>query len=569
MTSILGHVPQVGIGEALPEWAKFNWRTKIQHDIYRDWGTYYSSRQRENFSRYYFTKALELEDQDFVSLYRRSLTKAKLAQIDGALADARNAAGMALKRRGHNCPMNMQICDALFQLNQFENCKKEIGDNLRRFQGVKSKNFEKRGIVIDGVIKDTTNRSLSMFYLNFRKVVEKVSAIIKANERIDDRPRWKILKEMEKCDVQSIPDEEEEQLSPLEIARRKRAFNVIHQNYMNMSWHDVVFMKLLLKNPNLLLDYCHYSKDIVGPLSKNQYDVVRRFRKMIHARSPLYYLNDFKLPNKQMLQKNKEAFLFRIQYQTHRNMLADLRYIRRLRERKELKALSDYVEKIMGEYYVTKTNRVMCWKFQFTNEVYNILALALCEQYQIPKTASMNPQASLLRLLRLPSDKIKENVTFVFGDRSTYTEGEVTDPATLKARKLMSFLEKRIIFAKYSIEKCYLYHQIASLHLSQLHYDECTMNARRAIKESRNCNSNIWNFLSHLQIIKANVLQHKIEAIKEALEETVPIVQQLNSPTLRKFVNACVSHVQDEIRRKFDSMAAMRNSKVSASSSIF
>lgn len=49
-------------------------------------------------------------------------------------------------------------------------------------------------------------------------------------------------------------------------------------------------------------------------------------------------------------------------------------------------------------------------------------------------------------------------------------------------RKLIIRLEKRIRFAKYSIEKCYLYHRIASVHLSQLHYDECCLNARRAIK---------------------------------------------------------------------------------------
>lgn len=59
---------------------------------------------------------------------------------------------------------------------------------------------------IDDVIKDTTNKSLSLFYLNEQETVKKVCAIMRANEKVDDRPRWKILKDLEKCDVLSIPE---------------------------------------------------------------------------------------------------------------------------------------------------------------------------------------------------------------------------------------------------------------------------------------------------------------------------------------------------------------------------
>lgn len=77
----------------------------------------------------------------------------------------------------------------------------------------------------------------------------------------------------------------------------------------------------------------------------------------------------------------------------------------------------------MGDYYVTKTNRVMCWKFEFHNEVYNTLALALCEQYRVPKNFKV-AQRAMLKLLMLPVDKVKDIVPFVFGDRSTYQEGD-------------------------------------------------------------------------------------------------------------------------------------------------
>lgn len=228
---------------------------------------------------------------------------------------------MTLKTYGHNCLINLQICDSIFQLNQFENCKKEICDNLRRFTGNKVNLFETRRGVVDikyeimqilqlfklelsqlyDVIRDTTNKSLSLFYLNNQKTVKKVSAILRAKEKIDDRPKWKILKELDICDVLSIPDEkvqykflfisinickylsiffdlQPEALSPLEMARRERAFNVVHQSYMNLSWKDFLFMRLIFRNPNLLLDICKYSKEHAGPLTKTKYDVIRRFR---------------------------------------------------------------------------------------------------------------------------------------------------------------------------------------------------------------------------------------------------------------------------------------------------
>lgn len=62
---------------------------------------------------------------------------------------------------------------------------------------------------------------------------------------------------------------------------------------------------------------------------------------MMYSRSPFYYVNYVKFTNKKILEKNKEAYLFRIQYQTHRNMIADLKEIRKLRKEKDVKVLKN------------------------------------------------------------------------------------------------------------------------------------------------------------------------------------------------------------------------------------
>jgi len=88
----------------------------------------------------------------------------------------------------------------------------------------------------------------------------------------------------------------------------------------------------------------------------------------------------------------------------------------------------------MGDYVVKKTNRIMPWKFEFINEVYNILALAYVDQYTLPKNFRFSEKNALLRLLRFPMDKSKEVKHFVFGDRTTHQGSETVDPALTKSR---------------------------------------------------------------------------------------------------------------------------------------
>ncbi|XP_023162113.2 uncharacterized protein LOC111593533 isoform X2 [Drosophila hydei] len=208
MTSIVGFVPNLREGETLPAWMNLDWSSKVQHDIYRDWGTYYSNRRRENFALYYLTQALLLDNEDWDTLYRRSVAKSKAAQINDSLLDALRAEEMAESDVGPNCPINLQICDCQLMLNKFEMSKLKLHTNLSHFRGTKAKNFDKRLIVVDDIIREVTGKALSLYYLKNRKLVQHVSALIKESEIIDDRPMWKILRDQEKCDILSIPEEE-------------------------------------------------------------------------------------------------------------------------------------------------------------------------------------------------------------------------------------------------------------------------------------------------------------------------------------------------------------------------
>lgn len=47
-----------------------------------------------------------------------------------------------------NAKINLDICDVLYELNQFENSKAEMHNNVRVFTGNKRKNFDQRLLVV-------------------------------------------------------------------------------------------------------------------------------------------------------------------------------------------------------------------------------------------------------------------------------------------------------------------------------------------------------------------------------------------------------------------------------------
>uniref|UniRef100_A0A1A9WEQ4 Uncharacterized protein n=1 Tax=Glossina brevipalpis TaxID=37001 RepID=A0A1A9WEQ4_9MUSC len=542
---------------ALKPWERIAWSPEHQQIIYRDWGLFYTHKQQLDIAVHYYDKSLDLKNFDHKALYFRSRCKRNIAQTEGALEDSRAASAID----ENNAPINLEICDALYELNQFENCKVELHDNTRKFFGKKVAAFLNRLTVVDENFKDSIGETLGPFILKNEKHFAAVLDEIEREKNVDDRPLWKILKEHEKCDVMSILEKEEILLSPRELARRRRAFKVFNQIYFNKSWIDVIFLKHLRENKNLLLPQSKVSTPFLRQLTHTKYDVVRKFLKMLQARSPLYTEQSRKCPDKAIWDKHREAHLNRVQYQTRRTMLSQMRTIRKLREDGELEKLCKYVEEVMGDYVVLKTHRVMPWKFEYINEVYNILALAHADRYIIPEDIIQSREKErMLLLLRMPTDKYKDVVQFVFGDKSTYQEPDAPDYALISYKKYLARLEKRMRFAKYSIEKCYLLHEIARAHLGQSRFDECCSVARKAVEEAKICNSVLWQFLSVMLIVKAHAVLHKIERGKEALDEAFTLCMRLKTPELCAFIEICRAINDEEIsmKKRTQSVDSMR-----------
>ncbi|XP_016937300.3 uncharacterized protein r-cup [Drosophila suzukii] len=553
-------------------WENIDWPKEQQRWIHRSWGQYFARMRRNSFAHTYFDKCIEEhEGLDHKTLYLRSKFQRSVALIQGALEDSVRATEV---REVWNANVSKELADALYELNRFEDNKSLLHDNVRRHAGTALKAFENRLLVVDGNLKDCTGFSLANFFMEHSSQLPGFyDHQQEETQKSDKRPLWKILKERNECDVQSSIDRKEEMLSPLEMERRRRKTKIYYQNYLGRNWTDFIFLKTLRRNPNILLENNFGSSPDRTAYLEHSFQRLKTFTRMLQARSPMY--NECFQRSPRMEARMRESNLFRIQYQTRRNMLSILRTIQVLRKKHDLKRLRKFVEDVMGSYVVIKTNRLMPWKAEFMNEVYNNLALSLCEGYRLPPTrVTPYDKGAMCRLLNIPTAKPLEHTEFIFGDRSTYSyagpEKQSTD--RLADQNFIEYLEKRLLFARLPIERSYLLHELADRHMQKNHFVQSLSYAQKAIDEARGCNSRIWEFLSTMLMAKSHAVLHKYERQTEVLNVAYDLATQLKSPQLCTFIELCRMLNKDYITlRKMSQLVTSKRlrTKLSNRSSFF
>lgn len=512
--------------------------------IYREWGDFCTNRQKLDTASKYYDIALNTRN-DPTALYNRSRCKRRIAQTNASLQDAKAAA----ESNRLNLNFALEVVDAIYDLNEFERARCDITNRSTKFTGIQLQPFTNRADVLEIDFDATLGKTLSYFMEENMDLINQAFEDKIRRENIDKRPLWKILREQNLCDLFSVIEEEKKPISPMEIARRNLTFHVYTQIYLHKNWIDVLFAHNLRSHKHLLEQF-KWSTPQINELIQNKYEVAIKFLQMLHARAPLYTKTFENCPSKKLKEKIKSDHLFRVQYQVHRNTHIILNKAKQLRKNKQVEKLTSYLEEIMGDYIVLKSRRVLPWKFEFINEVYNILALAHIEQQiEIPKNLPHETMEDNLNLLLKMPKLIDTNpVEFKFGDVSSY-QGLGIDPRE-KLRQFLDRMDKRLYFAKYPIEKTYVLHEMARAFLKQSRLDECAIMARKGIEEAQKCNSYVWNFLGLMQICKSLAVLHKIEKIQDILVETKSAAECLNNQRVLEYVKKLVKITQEELVEK-------------------
>lgn len=412
--------------EKQPEpWEKIAWSDEHLQIIYREWGNNLMRKHKLNVAMHYFEKSLELKDDDPKAQYFLSLCQKYVALCESSY----NAAIRGLSVLNTNQPLNLQVCNALYDLNDFEFSALELKAKGRRFTGHKIKSFEEKFEIVESNISESLGEALFQFIQEYKQYFQIIVALREKIENPDERPRWKILRDNHECDVMSIMEEIEPLVHPRERARLSRGYKIFNQKYLNNSAIDVNFIKFLKTNKTLLLPQSKISP-ILKEVTESNYNIVIKFLRMLQARNPLYTEKMLRCPDKARCAKEKQDNLNRIQYTTRRMMFVILHHIKRLRNLGNIHEITRYVEQVMGDFIILKTHRLVPWKFEFINEVYNILALSYMDQVFIPKFLdgfeSLRAKLHIMLRIPLPDERLTVN-QFIFGDKSTWLEPEAID----------------------------------------------------------------------------------------------------------------------------------------------
>ncbi|EDW75192.2 uncharacterized protein Dwil_GK20040 [Drosophila willistoni] len=288
-------LPPAGVlaGDKRP-WETFDWPAERRRGIYRSWGQYFRNARMNTAAQKYFDKCIDEDGNgglskgdDYLALYLRSKFNRSVARTQEAYEDSQHAARVA---GPNDAGINTELADTVYDLNRFEDNKRMLHDFVRKYVGTSVKPLEHRLRIVNENFDDCMgDDSLGTFLMeNSAQLGGCFEQISREKSPPDLRPRWKILKELNECDVQSVCDKEEKLLSPLEMARRKRKTKIFYQNYLNRAWTDIFFLKTLRQNPNLLLDRYFGSPTKRGEYLNRSFERVKKFTKMLHSRSPMY-----------------------------------------------------------------------------------------------------------------------------------------------------------------------------------------------------------------------------------------------------------------------------------------
>ncbi|KAH8356151.1 hypothetical protein KR200_002447, partial [Drosophila serrata] len=420
------------------------------------------------------------------------------------------------------------------------------------------------------VFDDTVGESLPPFLQRNARIMEEAARHRQELANHVSRPLWKVLLEREECDVQSIPEVPPISLTPLERARRRRNETRYTDTYLWHSTVDVVLLRQLRKDLNFLNPHKLRSTPYLRHLSGDRYAVIRRFLKMLHAQNPLYNREHARHLSEKVKHRRREMHLFHVELKTRRDCLRMLREVRARRREGDVDKLSDYVESIMSRYIEQKTHRTLPWKWEFLNDVYNILALAYLDRCTLPSNVDfLEPQNRYLLYLLRP-ERVRD-MSVTFGGTNIYLEIDREEKAHSRINQKLEQLEDRLRHSRYAIERAYLLFEIARCHFKKARYDKCLMMSRKAFNEARSCNSLVWRFNSIFLVCQVHALLNSFERLKESLAKASQLAQDLRAMHLVAFIGICIN-VNDydlAMRRIRQSETYVRRSRIkSAAASV-
>lgn len=531
---------------------EFNAIPELQHAIHRDWGLYHKHRHQWTKATENFDKSLQINQKSFRPMLEKSYCLLNECNASDALAIAEQCHVehpniVRVEYHRNNC---------LYEQNRFE-------DSLKMAWQTYNKNpIARKGKGEIELINTTIEQSIDVpknCLHNMRKNIDRLQR--HKLEASDSRPMWKKLRENDQCDVVSIRSELNADISPIAEQRRKASINRIHAMYLDSTTaKDVNFLKHLTTDKRLILKQTQRNNAILLDNINKCLANVDICEKMLWSREPCYaktYTENPARKNAAKLEQLRQA-----QYHTRINAFIHLTEIKRLQKTNFIEMLR-WIEKIMSTTYATKTVQHFPRKFEFFNEIYNIVGIAYLNRLHVPNIIMQIPQCDRMNLLlaidvnsttastennndAAAIEMVNNNPIITFADRTAFVDPEAPDDAYLAYKRKIDHFENRLRYSEYPIEKCYLYHEMTQLHLKHRKLDETKQLARKMIELAKNCGNFVWIVNGYLAMIRVDLAQTNPRKIGQKLRKLMTIQEFLNAPIVHYLKTAIMINKEDE-----------------------
>lgn len=344
---------------------------------------------------------------------------------------------------------------------------------------------------------------------------------------------WKSRLENKECELVNEMEPERIQKEPIKKKRIAQKQMLMNELYMGSETaKDIDFLQKLRHDPRVALAHLPVSTGKIHDMIDTNEETLAIWHSQLYRRKPLYVSS---VGSKVL----RQQALIRRQYQTRRDIFQQLVYIHKNIEN-NFETTLHYIENMMIKYYSIKTLRVCPRKVDFITDIFNLVGQTLLERECIVPSELMTLPVTerLTKLLKIPEelrrDRKIDKSNSSYGDRLRFIDPDAPDTTIVPYLKRLRSLELQLKHSDHTEERCYLYYQMAQLHMAHRKMREAVEYSRCLLYEAHN--NDLWTLVGYLSAVRSDIISVQYQKAGETLNE------MLNSTSLSKCKDTKIHH---------------------------
>lgn len=493
----------------------------LQQAIHRDVGLHHKRLGNLNTAIQHFEDALELKD----NAYRALIERTRCMHAAGDIHNAEAKAERCLQHYPDSIEAQNHRNDCVYDQNRYEESLAKFYNTYYAHEKVRTGRMaiDMVSMTIDTAIGAKTTGCLQKMSQAIESLQRHDGNVIDTEDR-RPLPGWKVLRANNACDVVSVKSGTSTVGSakidgtPIQRRRIELSKRIKHSTYLGTSTtEDLMFLKSLANDRRVNLRQTPKSSQELRNIINESVRQVDHLEDMLYKRQPMYAKR--MLADVKKVREQEDVILHRLQARARREAFENLAAIKGLHAAGDTAAMLVLIEKVMSDFFPKKTKRVLPRKFDFICEIYNLVGLVYMNRLHVPSNLFVIEGLvdRMCLLLQIPGEKkITEEPSKMFGDRTG--QSRKGDVSYLVYKRQVDHFDYRLRCTSYPIERCYIYHEMANLHVGQRKLEEAKQVGKKLIDQAAACNSRLWLMLGNLALMKVKTLQSHFMGVAESLD---------------------------------------------------